>query len=1018
MLALRERQKRNFLATLLLSQGVPMLLHGDEMGRTQDGNNNVYCQDNELAWVDWDEARENWALTEFVAKLSTLRRDHPVFRRRRFFQGDPARGSESAIGDIAWFTPTGEHMTEGDWQVGYARSVAVFLNGDAIVEPDARGAKVTDDSFLLLFNAHHEDMDFTVPQEVYGERGSRCSTPPHPWSTTGRAPRPAPRSPWSPGRSWCCAALSDHSAARRRVPTGTYRLQLRPDFGFDAAAAVLPYLRDLGVSHVYLSPVLQAAPGSTHGYDVVDHTRLNEELGGAAGFQRLSDRARDLGLGVVVDVVPNHMAVPTPAWLNGTLWSVLRLGPASPYARWFDVEWAAQERAVLMPVLGRRIGEVVADGEITLDRAGGPTDEPVLRYFDHVFPVRPGTEDLPLPELLDRQYYRLAHWRVGDEELNYRRFFDIDTLAAVRVEDDEVFAETHAVLLALVAEGRVDGLRIDHPDGLADPRGYVRRLAAATGGAWVVVEKILEGDEELPADWPCAGTTGYDALLRVGGVLVDPAAADDLTNLYTALTGETGDFAAVVEEAKRFVVEHGLHAEVARLVEVAAAICHDHLELRDHTRRGLREALVELLVAVPVYRAYVVPGEPADDSARAVLAGAAEVARSRLPEDRHGTLDLLVQLALGDLGRGPHRDELVVRFQQTCGPVMAKGVEDTAFYRWLRLTALNEVGGDPAHLGVAVDELHAWCARQLATWPAAMTTLSTHDTKRSEDVRARLAVLAELPQEWGREVAAWRAATSALRPAELDPNTEYLVWQTLVGTWPIDADRLTAYLEKATREAKRRTTWTAPDGDYDSAVADFARALLADPGTVERVSAFVSRLAPAWRANLLSQKLLALTMPGVPDVYQGCDLTDLSLVDPDNRRPVDYDDRVARLTALDAGSPPRDLDDEKLLVVSRALRLRRDRPGVFGSGSGYQPLTGSSERVVAFARHDAGDPHLSVVTVAARLSLGLAADAGATVPLPEGSWEDVLGGGTHTGEARVGELLASLPVALLVRRDG
>ncbi len=805
--------------------------------------------------------------------------------------------------------------------------------------------------------------------------------------------------------------------ARRRVPTGTYRLQLRPDFGFDDAAAVLPYLADLGVSHVYLSPVLQAAPGSTHGYDVVDHSHLNDELGGAAGFHRLSEAARALGLGVVVDVVPNHMAVPTPLWLNAVLWSVLRHGPGSPYARWFDVDWAAQERAVLMPVLGRRIGEVVADDEITIDRTGGPSGEPVLRYFDHVFPVRPGTEELPLPDLLDRQFYRLAHWRVGDEELNYRRFFDIDTLAAVRVEDQDVFAETHAVLLALVAEGRIDGLRIDHPDGLADPREYVRRLARATGGAWVVVEKILEGDEELPADWPCAGTTGYDALLRIGGVLVDGGAADDLTNLYTSLTGETGDFAAVVEEAKRFVVGHGLRAEIDRLVEVAATVCQRHLELRDHTRSGLREALVELLVATPVYRAYVVPGEPAPDAARVTLAAAADVARERLAEDRHGTLDLLVALALGEAGEGPNRDEFVVRFQQTCGPVMAKGVEDTAFYRWLRLSALNEVGGDPGHLGVGVDELHAWCSRQLATWPDAMTTLSTHDTKRSEDVRARLSVLSELPHEWSRAVTEWRAATAGLRPAELDANTEYLLWQTIVGAWPIDADRLGDYLEKATREAKRRTTWTEPDTDYDEAVTSFAASVLADEAATAAVAAFVDRLAPAWRANVLSQKLLALTVPGVPDVYQGCELTDLSLVDPDNRRAVDYGDRRSRLAALDAGNAPRDLDDEKLLVVSRALRVRRELPEAFGAGSAYHPLACASEHVVAFVREDAGG-RASVVTVASRLSLGWGGDAEMELVLPPGTWRNLLTESTHSGGGPLGELLRDLPVALLLRETG
>ena len=790
------------------------------------------------------------------------------------------------------------------------------------------------------------------------------------------------------------------------VPTGTYRLQLRPEFGFDHAAQVLPYLHDLGVSHVYLSPVLQAAPGSTHGYDVVDHSRLSEDLGGPAAFHRLSDAARVLGMGVVVDVVPNHMAVPTPASLNAALWSVLRDGPGSPYARWFDVEWEAQERAILMPVLGRRIGEVVADGEITLDTSG---DEPQLRYFDHVFPVRPGTEGLDLPELLDRQFYRLAHWRVGDEELNYRRFFDIDTLAAVRVEDEAVFAETHAVLLALVAEGRIQGLRIDHPDGLADPRGYVMRLFGASG-AWIVVEKILEGDEALPGDWPCAGTTGYDALARICGVLVDPAAESPLTSLYSELTGEPTDVAAVVDEAKRYVIEHGLRAEVARLVEVAATICHDHLELRDHTRRGLREAIVELLTAVPVYRAYVVPGEPAPQQSRAVIAAAVDAARARLPEDRHGTLDLVAELCLGDQGRGRHRDEFVVRFQQTCGPVMAKGVEDTAFYRYLRFTALNEVGGDPAHVGVSPDALHAWCRRQQATWPDAMTTLSTHDTKRSEDVRARLAVLSEIPAEWGEAVTSWRAQTAGYRPAPLDAATEYLLWQTLVGAWPLEADRLTAYLEKATREAKRHTTWTEPDEAYDDAVRSFARAVLADGSVTASVADFVARLEPGFRANVLAARLLSLTVPGVPDVYQGCDLVDLSLVDPDNRRPVDYADRRARLGALDTGGKPGDLDDEKLLVVSRTLRLRRERAQWFGSSSTYEAVETTTPHALAFAR--AGE----VVTVVSRLTARLRDGHGdAVLRLPAGTWRDVFTGQEYVGEPLLADVLAALPVALLTR---
>ncbi|MDQ1603894.1 MAG: (1-_4)-alpha-D-glucan 1-alpha-D-glucosylmutase, partial [Actinomycetota bacterium] len=771
----------------------------------------------------------------------------------------------------------------------------------------------------------------------------------------------------------------------RPVPTATYRLQLGPSFGFEDAAGVLDYLERLGVSHVYLSPVLQAVPGSTHGYDVVDHSRLSEDLGGSVSFHRLTDEAARRGLGVVVDVVPNHMAVPTPVWQNAALWSVLREGPASPYAHWFDVDWAAQERAILMPVLGRRVGDCVRDGEIVVDRSG---TEPVVRYFDHVFPVRPGTESLDLVPLLDQQFYRLAHWRVGDEELNYRRFFDIDTLVALRVEDERVLAETHAVLIALIGEGRVAGLRIDHPDGLADPRHYLERLAEATSHSWVVVEKILEGDERLPRDWTCAGTTGYDALLQVGRLFADPAGAEPLAVLYEELTGERREFGPVVEQAKRWVVEHGLAAEVHRLVEVAAAICHDHLELRDHTRRGLHECLTELLVAFPVYRAYVRPGEPAGTEARAVLDRAVGVARSRLPEERHDTLDLVAALALGQVGRGPQRDEFVVRFQQTCGPVMAKGVEDTAFYRWLRLSALNEVGGDPRVLGGTSREFHDWCRHLAEDWPATMTTLSTHDTKRSEDVRARLLALTEVPEEWSAQVVGWRAMTAGYRPELLDANTEYLIWQTLVGAWPLTAERLTAYLEKATREAKRHTTWTEPDPAYDEGVRDFATAVLADRAVTDAVAAFVARIRPAFRANLLGQRAVQLTMPGVPDTYQGAELVDLSLVDPDNRRPVDFEDRGRRLAALDDGGAPKDLSDEKLLLVSRVLRLRRSLPEVFLGG--YTPLEASDEHAVAFVRGE------SVATVAARAVLD-GSWRQSSVTLPAGQWTDVLSGAVHGG---------------------
>ena len=811
-------------------------------------------------------------------------------------------------------------------------------------------------------------------------------------------------------------------------PTSTYRIQLRPGFGFDDVAAVADHLAALGVTHVYLSPVLEATPGSTHGYDVVDHDLLSTQAGGRPAFDRMTAALAAHGLSAVADVVPNHMAVPTPVRLNHALWSVLRDGPASPFADWFDVDWTVPDRAILMPVLGDRIGTALVRGEIEVDRSG---DEPVLRYFDKEFPIRPGTERLPVEELVDRQWYRLAWWRVADEELNYRRFFDVDTLAAIRVERDEVFDATHRVLADLVRSGALTGLRIDHPDGLADPRGYLRRLAEATDGTWVVVEKILEGDEQLPADWPCAGTTGYDALMRIGGVFVDPAGAAPLDRLLVDLTGEPAAFEEVVDAAKRQVVAESLYAEVHRLTDLVFETCHADVALRDHPRRHLQNALVELLVAFDRYRAYVVPGEPAPAESVAVVEQAAARARERLAEEEREALDVVVDLVLArptgvlalDGREAARRREIAVRFQQTCGPVMAKGVEDTAFYRWHRLVALNEVGGDPTHFGVVPEEFHAYAGMLQRDWPATMTTLSTHDTKRSEDVRARLAVLSELSEEWAEAVRGWTDRATRYRTADGWPDapTQYLLWQTLVGTWdgtPIPRERLAPYLEKATREAKQLTWWTRPNPSYDDAVQSFARAVLDDADLVDGLARFAAVVDPVARVNVLGQKLVQLTMPGVPDVYQGCEAVDLSLVDPDNRRDVDFDDRRARLARLDAGEKPQDLGDEKLLVTSRALRLRREHPEWFvGAASGYGPVASTTGNVLAFAR--GGTP--SAVTVVTRLPVALERHGGwgdHTIFVPEGRWHDVLTGTEVDGGAvRLAELLETFPVALLARTD-
>ncbi|AQP44517.1 malto-oligosyltrehalose synthase [Tessaracoccus flavus] len=837
------------------------------------------------------------------------------------------------------------------------------------------------------------------------------------------------------------------------APASTYRLQLNESFTFDDAAAQVPYLARLGVTHVFCSPILQAAPGSTHGYDVVDHGAVSRECGGEEGFRRLAAAAREHGLGIIVDVVPNHMAVPTPLWLNRALWDVLRTGSESDYAGWFDIDLTSS-RAILMPVLGRRIGEELADGSIVVEErdVAGRT-ELVVAYHDHVFPIRPGTEALPLDELLDRQWYRLAYWKVGNEELNYRRFFDVDTLAAIRVEDQSVFDASHAVLLRLFHEGLIDGFRIDHPDGLATPRGYLQKLQRATGGCWVVVEKILEPHETLPAGSRCAGTTGYDSLLRVAGLFHDPNQLPRLNDLWERVALPEAWFGATLLKAKEEVVRTMLFAEVNRLTSIAVAICDTDVRLRDHTRRQLNHAIRALLVQMDRYRAYVEPGLPTQESERDVVVEAAERARSALEEDEQATLDLVVALACGDEAPGlaggaetlppvsaepvttelpasppgvaELRAEFMIRFAQTCGPVMAKSKEDTAFYRWNRFVAVNEVGSEPTIVGVSPDGFHGFCEQLSSAWPSSMTTLSTHDTKRSEDVRARLAALLEHAKEWEACVGELRAATDSHRSTLVDGATEILLWQTLAACWrlpgtragdePISADRLRGYLTKAMREAKLHTTWTAPDAAYEEAVQDLASFALTDERCAEALDVLTEEVAESVRATVLGQKLIQLTMPGVPDVYQGCEIVDLSLVDPDNRRPVDF---AHRSDVLEAGGAA-DLDSEKMLVTSRALRLRRDHAEAFrGEHASYFPVPTTSGHAVAFSRGE-GEALVSV-TVATRLPSLLAERGGwgdHQLILPEGTFVDALTGREIAGgPVSLEEVLSDLPVALLVAR--
>ncbi|MFJ3641417.1 malto-oligosyltrehalose synthase [Streptomyces sp. NPDC090108] len=779
------------------------------------------------------------------------------------------------------------------------------------------------------------------------------------------------------------------------VPTATYRLQLQPAFPFAAAAAAVPYLASLGVSHLHLSPVLEAVPGSTHGYDVVDPARVREELGGEEGLRALARTAREHGLGLVADIVPNHMAM-APRH-NHALWEVLREGPGSRYARWFDIDWEAQGGRLLLPVLGGPLGaeleHLVADGD-------------VLRYHDHVFPLRTGTGDLPLPRLLDAQWYRPVWWRLARTELNYRRFFSISELIGVRVEDPEVFDATHAKILQLLAEGVLDGLRVDHPDGLADPDGYLARLDGATGGRWTVVEKILADGERLPSSWPVAGTTGYDALRQVDGLFTDRDGAGELVSHYRGFaapqTDRGGDWEATVRRAAYEVLRHELAAESDRLTRAAARLCASSpdLALRDRAPWALRTALEELLVRMRVYRPY-----ESGDASEVVTGQAAEEARSAfvVPEEA-GAVDVVRRLLVEPPGAGADasaedragRAELRTRFAQTASALRAKSVEDTAFYRYVPLPAATEVGGDPGSPGVSPEDFHAYCARVQRDRPATGTVVTTHDTKRSADVRAAMAVLTECPGRWARLLA------EVTRTEETVPDGQlaWAAWQTVFGLGPAEPERVQDALLKHAREAGMYTSWTEQEPPYEEAVAAFVTAGPCGPPG-EQVAAFRKTLEPHIRANVLGTALVHLTMPGVPDVYQGTESEFRALVDPDNRRPVPF---------------PAPAPGEKDVLTAAALRLRARRPGVFGPGASYDPLTAegpAAGHCVAFARSG------EVVTAVTRLSLRLAGAGGwrgTRLPLPPGRWRDLLTPGHEfTGQAQAEDLFGGLPVALLER---
>ena len=922
-------------------------------------------------------------------------------------------------------------------------------------------------------------------------------------------------------------------------PRATYRLQFQKDFTFADGEAIVPYLAKLGISHVYASPIHKARPGSLHGYDVVDHTVINPELGGEEGFIRFSDVLRKHGLGLILDIVPNHVGIGAE---NEWWQSVLEWGELSRHAQAFDIDWErlGANHKLVVPFLGNRYGVALENGELVLSfdaargsfsvthfeqtfplcppsypiildralaaleetapppdilaiserlrlmgeetlaerRSGFPADAellkqelaravagsaPLAQAIERAVTLINGTVGVPesfgtLHRLLEAQSYRLAHWRVAASDINYRRFFDINDLAGLRIEDAEVFERVHQTVFRFIREGRIQGLRIDHIDGLADPENYLNRLQDAIGpGFFILVEKILEWGEALE-DWPIAGTTGYDVLNLIDGVLTDKETGRTLERLYRKVTELEGSYASLLRQAKSQVLEGGFASELEALVSDLKRIADADRRTRDYTAIAIREALREIIARFPVYRSYIGEGGLSPQDRRLIETTVASAKRHSALPDRsvHEFIASALIESFETQIPGAPDIELVRRFrrrfQQLTGPVMAKGLEDTLFYRYVPLLARNEVGGDPGQFGITPAEFHTANARRVRDWPSTMIATATHDTKRGEDARARLSAISQLPEDWAEAFRLWRKLVKPhlelIDGAEApDANDQLILLQSLLGAWPFELlggkgearvltslhTRMEAFLVKALREAKRKTSWVNPDEAYEAAATGLLRKVLEpDSRFLRDFAPFARRLASLGMHASLSRTVLKCTLPGFPDVYQGTELWDLSLVDPDNRRPVDYD---IRARALNRREDVNDLlaswPDGRIKqhVLASILRDRARSPALYAEGD-YHALQAEgvkSRHILGFRRSRGGEQ--LVVVVSRLLGELLGADelpsarswVDLALPLPSGTWHDVITGRTLVGDEKaisIGEILATLPVAVLRAAQG
>ena len=844
------------------------------------------------------------------------------------------------------------------------------------------------------------------------------------------------------------------------IPRATYRLQFHRGFPFEAAFPLAPYFERLGISHVYSSPILKARPGSMHGYDLVDHSVINPELGGEEGFRKLARELRAHGIGLIVDIVPNHMAADEE---NGWWWDVLKHGRESRFGNFFDIDWDALDGKVLLAVLGKRYREALESAEIKvgLDERGAPC----VRYFGRHWPLRPEDRNINANEyqsverlhaLLERQHYRLAWWRTANDTINWRRFFDVPDLIALKQETKEVFDLSHAKIFELYRAGLIDGVRVDHADGLADPGAYCRALrdrldqlgadrSSPDKHPYIVVEKILGRGEVPPNDWGVDGTTGYDFMNDVSALQHEEAGAEPLSALWHRQSRRPCEFETEEVLARGEIAQSSFESGLERTADAFHNLVQDTKVARDITRPAIRRALLLILQYLRVYRTYATgrPGSPSPAQFDAAVADAKAIAGGA----DSAALDFIGGSFQGaELDGSPDGSEAIRRFNQLSAPVAAKAVEDTAFYRYGRLLSRNDVGFQPGTLSLSIPEFHRRAQRRAADFPHSLLATATHDHKRGEDVRARLAILSEIPDEWAGAMESWSRANARHRPGSIDPADEYQLYQTLVGAWPFDlrppdseglkifGERVVRWQEKALREAKLRSSWLDPNLECERDAQAFTRAIL-DPSCsspfLRSLCEFVEQIAPAGALNGLVQATLRCTVPGVPDCYQGAEFWDFSLVDPDNRRPVDYDSRIADLQSPVA--PERLLADWrgggiKQAIISALLQIRQRRPTVFAEGS-YLPLElhgAQKDHVLAFARiHQEGTIVAAVPLHVAKVCRGLPHPApnfwnNTVVELPQAlrdiHWEHVFDNGYTDAGAQMGcsALFARFPVAVLV----